>query len=55
MANKDDLSLPDGKICNDCIHRMRCIGFGFSWASRKSCDFYPVRFQQRLKKEKDNG
>lgn len=43
----DSLDLPDGKICNDCVHVARCcLIFGHA-PTDTYCDFYPRRFQAR--------
>ena len=45
----DSMKLPEGKTCADCVHIKRCLAFGYSWADRKQCDFYPNRFQPTAK------
>ena len=41
----DSMRLPEGYTCADCVHIKRCLAFGYSWAERKQCDFYPNKFQ----------
>ena len=48
------MDLPEKKTCNDCVWRTRCIGLGYTWAARKACDFYPIRYREREKNEKKN-
>jgi hypothetical protein len=45
---RKDTALPEGKTCNDCLYRQQCLEMRNTWKSRKSCDYYPVRFKQRL-------
>jgi hypothetical protein len=41
-----DMRLPDGKTCGDCVHIYRCTIFGFtSSPANTSCDFWPNRFR----------
>lgn len=47
MSAKDEMSLPDGKTCGDCVHLRRCLGIGYtSSAENDRCDFYPIRFHE---------
>ncbi|OBY90727.1 hypothetical protein A6723_021105 [Pseudomonas sp. AU11447] len=42
----DDMSLPEGKTCGDCVHCRRCtIMFGHIPAD-ESCDWSPSRFRE---------
>jgi len=49
MESKEDIAmrLPQGKTCQDCRHVERCVAFGFTHRERRSCDFYPNRFQPK--------
>jgi hypothetical protein len=46
-ARGDDMDLPDGMTCADCVHCRRCcLMFGHIPEDR-SCDWSPSRFQAR--------
>lgn len=36
--------LPAGRTCADCRHIRRCQLLGFTWPTRKECEFAPSRF-----------
>ena len=43
----DNMDLPDGKTCNDCVHCRRCtLMFGHIPAD-ESCDWAPSRFTEK--------
>lgn len=50
LASKpDDMKLPAGKTCADCVHFKRCLWLiGAQWVNDKSkrCDFSPSRFHE---------
>lgn len=39
-----DMQLPPGKTCGDCVHLRRCVTFGFTKILSTHCDFAPSRF-----------
>lgn len=41
------LNLPSGKTCGDCVHTARCTAIFGHISEDRTCDFFPVRFQQR--------
>jgi len=47
----EEMKLPEGKTCDDCIYHSRCFGLGFSKPGNTSCDFHPRRFIERKEKE----
>ena len=47
---RDDMALPPGKTCADCIHVERCRKFlsGGVWTPEWTrCDWYPSRFFEK--------
>lgn len=42
MSNEMDL--PDGKTCKDCVYCYRCTKMFGVKESNTECDFYPVEF-----------
>ena len=45
------MSLPDGKTCGDCVHKRRCVTFGFADSeTNTSCSFFPRRFVRAREK-----
>jgi hypothetical protein len=47
MTPPDDMELPQGKTCADCMHNARCVVFGFTKPQNTRCDFAPSRFVER--------
>ena len=46
-SDGDDMALPDGKTCNNCVHKSRCFAlYGISYSNTR-CDFSPSRFKER--------
>lgn len=43
----DDMALPAGKTCDDCVHLLRCLSFGFTKQHAVRCDFSPSLFQEK--------
>ncbi len=43
----DEMRLPDGKTCADCVHCYRCCLLFGAKPENRECDFYPVRFQAK--------
>jgi hypothetical protein len=41
---KDDMKLPDGKTCNDCIHFQRCSWLISCSPNNTNCDWSPSKF-----------
>jgi len=39
--------LPDGKVCNDCVHIARCMFLISCSPTEKRCDWEPSRFVQK--------
>lgn len=43
---KDEMALPEGFTCADCFaFKRHCEPMGVSKADRKTCDWFPIRFQ----------
>jgi len=42
MSNEMDL--PDGKTCGDCVHIERCKAIFGHIEADKYCDWFPIRF-----------
>ena len=43
----NEMDLPEGKTCSNCIHCRRCCAMFGAQPDNTSCDFYPVRFQEK--------
>lgn len=43
----DDMSLPAGKTCGDCVHHARCAFLFGCPSDNVTCDWSPSRFVQR--------
>ena len=43
----DDMKLPLGKTCNDCVHDRRCKAMFGVKGNETTCDFAPSRFHQK--------
>jgi hypothetical protein len=46
--SEEDMKLPGGKTCKDCLHYRKCarlVGVGPNW---KSCDWSPSRFKLNM-------
>lgn len=41
-------SLPDGKICADCVHVRRCVAIFGMTPEDTSCSFFPRRFHLKV-------
>lgn len=41
----DDMSLPEGKTCGDCVHCRRCTLMFGHIPEDQSCDWSPSRFR----------
>lgn len=44
----DDMKLPTGKTCADCVHLRRCVGLGYTKPENTTCDFAPSRFRLKV-------
>lgn len=42
----EEMKLPAGKTCDNCVHIKRCLAFGFTELGRTSCDFHPNKFRE---------
>jgi len=51
--SRPDMSLPDDKTCNDCIHMSRCSWLLSRKGTEKVCDWFPIRFV--LNTQRGNG
>lgn len=50
----DDMDLPEGMMCADCVHCRRCcLMFGHIPADQV-CDWSPSRFRKRALSDKEN-
>jgi hypothetical protein len=43
----ENMDLPVGKTCGDCVHFDRCVGLIGVKADYTMCDFYPIRFREK--------
>lgn len=41
----DDMDLPEGKTCGDCVHCSRCTAMFGHIPADESCDWSPSRFR----------
>jgi hypothetical protein len=41
----DDMDLPEGKTCGDCVHGRRCTAMFGHIPADESCDWSPSRFR----------
>ena len=48
----DDMALPHGKTCSDCVHIQRCIALGVTRFEAVECDWSPSRFRDRSEARK---
>lgn len=46
-AAENEMLLPPGKTCDDCLHSRRCFSLGFAKSLQENCDFSPSRFVAR--------
>ena len=54
MSKEDDeMNLPKGKTCNDCVHCYRCTKIFGVTITNTTCDFYPSRFHADNSEEED--
>lgn len=44
----DDMDLPEGKTCGDCVHCGRCTSIFGHIPADESCDWSPSRFRQAV-------
>jgi len=44
MTSSDEMNLPEGKSCADCVHCYRCTKIFGAKPENKQCDFHPIRF-----------
>ena len=51
QSDKDEMSLPEGKMCNDCVHCARCCLIFGHIPRDEVCDWAPSRFQERQSEE----
>lgn len=42
----NDMDLPEGKTCADCVHCRRCFGIFGHIPEDQACDWSPSRFRQ---------
>jgi hypothetical protein len=48
MSAVNDMQLPDGKTCGDCVHYRKCLRLVYTVASHnKECDWSPSRFKDK--------
>jgi hypothetical protein len=46
ISDADEMSLPEGKTCGNCVHLHRCKWLCGHIPEDEVCDFYPIRFQE---------
>jgi hypothetical protein len=46
--SKDIMELPYGKTCGDCAHVYRCALLFSARSENRECDFYPIRFVDKV-------
>lgn len=44
QSARDNMRLPDGKTCKDCLHVQRCEYLISRKGTETECDFYPSMF-----------
>ena len=44
---REEMKLPEGKVCDQCFAFRFCKGIGCSWSGRVECDYWPSRFIER--------
>lgn len=42
---REEMKLPEGKTCGDCLHCIRCVGMFGVKQENTSCDFHPSKFR----------
>lgn len=48
VSDEDQMNLPEGKTCGDCVHCRRCtLMFGHIPAD-EACDWSPSRFREAM-------
>lgn len=48
VDNADQMSLPEGKTCGDCVHCKRCTAMFGHIPADESCDWSPSRFREAV-------
>lgn len=46
--SRSEMDLPSGKTCTDCANLQRCTMLFSVEPKNTWCDFYPVRFMEKL-------
>ena len=46
--NADQMNLPEGKTCGDCVHCKRCTAMFGHIPTDESCDWSPSRFREAV-------
>jgi hypothetical protein len=46
--NADQMNLPEGKTCGDCVHCKRCTAMFGHIPADQSCDWSPSRFREAV-------
>ncbi|RMO77244.1 hypothetical protein ALQ35_100237 [Pseudomonas fluorescens] len=46
--NADQMNLPEGKTCGDCVHCKRCTAMFSHIPADESCDWSPSRFREAV-------
>lgn len=46
--NTDQMNLPEGKTCGDCLHCKRCTAMFGHIPADQSCDWSPSRFREAV-------
>jgi hypothetical protein len=46
MAQDDQMKLPTGKTCQDCLHLQRCVSMFAGNPASRTCEFWPSRFTE---------
>ena len=44
---EEDMTLPQGKTCGDCVHFLRCQAIVCQQETSEVCDWYPIRFVEK--------
>lgn len=47
-GDPDNMNLPDGKTCNNCVHCERCCKIFGHIPEDQVCDWSPSRFLERI-------
>lgn len=55
MSYKDDMKLPKGKTCSDCINWSGCDMLFGPIENNTECDFYPSRYFEDTQPSQSDG